>query len=227
MGKTILPSGIDAFSKAMKDAERTMIKAATAAVNRTAFTARKNAVSNIEKNFTLRNKFTTKNIHTQPSPSVNSFSQIKATTGALVQAGYMERQEMGGQKKSPSGANLIIPNTRARGGSNAKKVQSKYFMSNVAANTVRWSSRKGSAKARLVATAATAAKTKKFMRYNNAFFSVTNFRKGKKKVSFRLKEILNLKHKSTYTPAKPWLTPASEYAAKLTPDFYAQEMDKL
>ena len=35
MGKTIILSGIDAFSKAMKDAERTMIKAATAALHGT------------------------------------------------------------------------------------------------------------------------------------------------------------------------------------------------
>ena len=35
------------------------------------------------------------------------------------------------------------------------------------------------------------------------------------------------KHKTTYTPKKEWLKPASEYAEKLTTQFYQQEMDKL
>lgn len=227
MSKAIILSGAKAFSKAMKDAEKTMLKAATTAVNKTAFTARKNAVSNIEKNFTLRNNFTTKNIFTTPSQKATSFENIVAYTGALAPAEYMERQEKGGTKKSPSGKNLIIPNTRARGGSNLKKVQSKYYLSNVQNNSVKWSKRTGSAKARLVATAFIAAKTKKFIRMNNSFFLVNNFHKGKKKVSFKLRQILNLKHKSTLTPAKPWLDPASESASKLMATFYSQEMDKL
>ena len=55
MGKTIVLKGINAYSKAMKDVQGKMTTAAAAAVTKTAYTARKNAISNIEKNFTLRN----------------------------------------------------------------------------------------------------------------------------------------------------------------------------
>ena len=227
MGKNIVYSGINAFAKVMADAQAAMLKAASTAVNKTAFTARKNAIENIEKNFTLRNNFTTKNIYTQPSSRPQSFVDIRAYTGALEPAGYMERQEFGGKRTNPTGANLVIPNTRARGNNNKKKVQTRYYLGVVSRNTVHWSRRSGSRKARLVATAFVAANEKKFIRMNNAFFQVSNFRKTKKSASFRLREILNLKHASTRTPAQPWLSPASEYAAKLTPEFYAQEMDKI
>lgn len=220
-------TGRNAFSLVIADIKKCQKVAAVNAVNRAAFTARKNAISNVEKNFTLRNNFTTKKIITTPAKKSASLNDIVAYTGALEQIGYMERQETGGTKRSPSGSNLIIPNTRARGGSNSKKVQSRFRYSNVALNTVRWSSKSGSRKARLVATAFVAAKNKKFIRLNNSFFQVTNFRKGKKAVSFKTKQILNLKHKTTYTPANPWLEPASEYAANLMQDFYNQEMDKL
>lgn len=220
-------TGKNAFALVVGDIKKCQKIAAVNAVNRVAYTARKNAITNVEKNFTLRNNFTTRNIFTTPAKKSASLNDIAAYTGALEQIGYMERQETGGTKRSPSGSNLIIPNTRARGGSNSKKVQSRFRYSHVAANTVHWSSKSGSRKARLVATAFVAAKNKKFIRLNNSFFQVTNFRKGKKAVSFKTKQILNLKHKTTYTPANPWLEPASEYAANLMQDFYNQEMDKL
>lgn len=220
-------SGPQAFARVIADVNKNMKRASVNAVNRTAFTARKNALFNIDRNFTLRNNFTGKNVRTAPCrQGVSRFQDIKARTGILEPAAYMERQEKGGTKRSPSGKNLIIPNTRARGGSNANKVQKRYHLSNVVANTVH-SSRLGSHKARLVARAFVAAKQSKFIRLNDSFFKVSNFRKGKSKVSFKLKEILNLKHKTTFTPSKPWLAPASEYAANLMQDFYNQEMDKL
>ena len=234
MGTTIILKGVNAYEKAMKDVKNKMATAAAAAVTKTAYTARKNAISNIEKNFTLRNTFTTRQIFTTPARKSTSLKNIKAYTGALDPAGYMARQETGGIKKSDSGANLIIPNTRARGGANTNKVQDRYTYKNVIKNTVRWSNRNGSRRARMVATAYYAAKQSKkhpkFMRIGNSFFRISKFRKTKgstPKVKFTAQQILNLKHKTTYTPQKEWLKPASEYAEKLTPQFYQQEMDKL
>lgn len=221
-------SGRGAFARVLDDVNKNMKTASVNAVNRTAFTARKNAVFNIENNFTLRNNFTQKNIRTTPcSKSVSKISDIKASTGILEPAGYMARQETGGTKRSPSGKNLIIPNTRARGGSNKNTVRKKFFYSAVNQQTVHWSSRGGSRKSRLVATAFIAYREKRFFKMNDSFFQVSNFRKRKNKVNFKLKEILNLKHKTTFTPSNPWLEPASEYAAHLMQDFYNQEMDKL
>lgn len=230
MSKTIILKGINAYEKAMKDVQNKMVTAAAAAVTKTAYTARKNAISNIEKNFTLRNTFTTRQIFTTPARKNTNLKNIKAYTGALDPAGYMARQETGGIKKSDSGANLIIPNTRARGGSNSNKVQKRYTYTSVINNTARWSNRKKSRKARMVATAYYAAKHSKFMRIGNSYFRITNFRKtkgGTPKVKFTARQILNLNYKQTFTPQKKWLEPASKYAEKLTPQFYQQEMDKL
>lgn len=227
MGKTIVLKGIKSFEKVVEDVKKTQLKAAVNTVNRVAFTARKNAISNIEKNFTLRNTFTTRNIIVTPAQKSARLDDIRAYTGATEKAEYMARQETGGTKRAPSGKNLIIPNTRARGGSIKNTVRKKFRYENVIQNTVSWSARGGSRKSRLVATAFIAAREKKFIRLNDAFFQVNNFRKGKRKVNFKLKEILNLKHQTTVTPAKPWLEPASEYAADLMQDIYNQEMDKL
>ena len=119
-------TGKNAFALVVGDIKKCQKIAAVNAVNRVAYTARKNAITNVEKNFTLRNNFTTRNIFTTPAKKSASLNDITAYTGALEQIGYMERQETGGTKRSPSGSNLIIPNTRARGGSNSKKVQSRF-----------------------------------------------------------------------------------------------------
>ena len=228
MGKTIvIKNKPNAFQLVVDDIKKTQKLAAVNTVNRVAFTARKNAISNIEKNFTLRNTFTMRNIIVTPAQKSARLDDIRAYTGATEKAEYMARQETGGTKRAPSGKNLIIPNTRARGGSNANTVRKKFRYDNVIQNTVHWSSHKRSRKARLVATAFIAARNKKFIRLNDAFFQVSNFRKGKRNVSFKLKEILNLKHQTTQTPANPWLEPASDYAANLMQDVYNQEMDKL
>lgn len=218
---------VKTYEDALKDAQKRMIRAGVNTVNIVAAQARKNAQQNITRNFTTRNNFTVNSVRfTQCKPSVQKLSDIKSETGITEKAGYMARQETGGVKKAPGGANLIIPNTRARGGSNANKVQRRYHYDNVIKNTVRWSDRGGSRKARLVATAFIAAREKKFIRMNDAFFRVTNFRKGKR-VSFKLQEILNLKHKTTYTPQNKWLEPAAESAAKNMQAIFNSQMDKV
>lgn len=86
---------------------------------------------------------------------------------------------------------------------------------------------KKKSKARTVARAAVAAKTKKFIRMNDAIFSVSNFRAAKGRVHFRLNEVLNLKHKSTVTPKQEWLQPAASAAAAQMQAIYNSEMAKL
>lgn len=215
------------FAAAMKDAIFKMIGAAKDTVNIVAAMARKNAQKNIADQFTNRNTFTVNSVrYTQAKKSARKLADIKSETGITERAGYMARQETGGTKKSPSGSNLIIPNTRARGGSNANKVRRKYHYDEVIKNTVSWSTTHKSKRARMVATAFTAQRDKKFMRSNNAFFVISNFRKTKDGVNFQMKEILNLKHKSTETPQNEWLEPASEDAAKEMQAIFNAQMDK-
>lgn len=215
---------VKSIEEMTKDIKEKIRVAAINAINRTAFTARKNAIENVKANFTLRNNFTQKSIHTTPCRSSAKLNNIKATTGALERAQYMARQETGGMKKSPTGKNLIIPTTLTRGGKNQNTVRKNFRYSAVIAKTAK---PKNSTKTAFVAAAAAAAKTKGFVRLNNAFFRVTNFRKTKSGIKFRLKEALNLKHNTTYTPAKPWLLPAAQNATNLTQTFFNEEMDKL
>lgn len=219
---------VSSFAEALADTKKNMLKAGIATVNIVAANARRFAQENIKHNFTTRNSFTVNSVRfTQCPKSAKRFSDIKSETGITEKAGYMARQETGGIKRNPNGKNLIIPNTRARGGSNKNKVQKRYHYNSIIRNTVSWTSRGGSRKSRLVATAFIASRQKKFIRMNNAFFQVTNFRKGKSKVSFKLKEILNLKHHTTETPQNQWLEPASEAAAKDMQSIFNSQMDKL
>ncbi len=225
MGKTRIAKS---FTQVVGFVHNDMVKACVKTVNRTALTARKNAITLVNKKFTIRNPFTEKGIQTEKCPTgARDLNDIKAYTGAVKRIAYMERQETGGIKRTKSGRNLVIPNTRTRGGSNSNLVGKNFYYRTVKKNTIK-SKRKGSHKSNLVARAALAAgKSDKFIRIGDSFFQVTNFRKSKNSVSFKTKQILNLKHKTTYTPANPWLDPASEYAANLMQDFYNQEMDKL
>ena len=225
MGKTIK---MNSFQDVCKDVEQRFVKAGIKTVNIVAASARNNAKREIEKNFTLRNKFTLSGVRFTPcGENVKTLSEIKSFAGIDERRGYMERQEIGGRKENPSGKNLIIPNTRARGGSNTHQVLSPYRYNKVIANTVHWPKRNGSRKARLVATAFVAAKEGKFIRIKDSFFKVSNFQKSGDKISFKAKQFLNLKHDSTYTPKTEWLSPAADYAAKMMQTVFNKQMDML
>lgn len=216
------------YLAALHDAEKNCVKATAATVNITAANTRKNAQENIKDQFINRNNFTEKSVlYTQSPKSTKKLGEIKSETGITKRTAYMERQEKGGTKKAPSGSNLTIPTTAARGGSNASKVRQRYTYDNVIKNTIHWSKRFEKEGARIVATAFIAAREKKFMRINDAFFRITNFRKTKSGVKFRMKEILNLKHKTTETPKNEWLKPASEDAAKDMQAIFNSQMDNL
>lgn len=210
------------------DVHRHFIKAGISTVNIVAASARNNAKREIENKFTLRNNFTTNQLRFTPcGNSVQSLSQIKSETGIMEKAGYMARQEQGGTHRNKNGGNLVIPTTKARGGSNEKKVRRSYYYSAIKDRVIRGSTNFSSHKAALVARAFVAAKIQGFIRMNNSIFKVSSFRKAGKNISFKSTHILNLKHQSTHTPKKEWLEPASERAAQMMQDVFNQQMDKL
>lgn len=128
-------------------------------MNIVAATARNNAIRNVQNNFTLRNNFTTKQIRfTKCAANVKTFRQIKSETGATDRIPYMERQEKGGTHRGANG-NLIIPTTKARGGSNTKTVRRPYYYSAIKPLIVHGSTGFKSKKAAHVARAFVAAKT--------------------------------------------------------------------
>lgn len=79
----------------------------------------------------------------------------------------------------------------------------------------------------LAVAAFNAAKSKGFIRINNTIFHVTRFEPKRDNRMFIAKPVLNLAHKSTYTPQKEWLYPASIYAARMMQDIFNTQMDKL
>lgn len=222
---------VSSFAAAIADSNKAILKASKNTVNIVAAIARKNAMQNIQGSFTLRNNFTVNSVRfTQCPPGAARLQDVKSQVGITERAGYMERQEKGGVKTARS-KNLVIPTTKARGGSNARKVRPEYYLSSVSKNIVKGSftkSFKKKSKARMVARAYVAATKDKFIRRNDAIFRVSNFRINKSgRVHFRMIEILNLKHKSTITPKKEWLHPAANAAASEMQNIYNAEMAKL
>lgn len=217
------------FDEMAKAARRDIIKAAGNALTRTAFTARKAAVGNVERNFTLRNKFTAASIRATPCRGGANLGDLRSSVGILGRAAYMARQETGGTRTNPTGANLAIPTAAARGGSNARAVRASMRLDRILSK-VAHTRRRGSRKAALVARAAVAARKSSgtpFVRIGDGIFRVSSFRKNRRGVTFRARLVYNFKFRATETPAKPWLLPASESAARLFGRFFAEEMGKL
>ncbi len=226
--KSMTTKIFSSLSQVTADVKHRFIKAGVNTVNIVAATARNNAIRNIQSNFTLRNNFTAKQIvFTKCGQNVKNLSQIKSEAGATEKIPYMERQEQGGIRRNKNGGNLVIPTTKARGGSNSKTVRRSYYYSRIRPLVVRGSTNFKSKKAALVARAFVAAKNHGFIRMNNSIFKVSSFRKNGDNVSFKSTHILNLKYASTYTPKKAWLEPASDYAARMMQEIFNQQMDKL
>lgn len=206
-----------------------MTRAARAALTRTAFTARKNAIGIVGENFTLRNKFTAASIRAEPGTGA-SLGSLRSSAGILGRASYMARQETGGTRRNPTGANLAIPTAYARGGRNESRVRPAMRLEKILPQLSR-PRRKGSHKANLVARAAVAGRMGSrtpYVRIGEGIFRVSSFRKLKSgRVAFRARLAYNFKFRTTETPASPWLAPASDRAARLTGTFFAEEMDRL
>lgn len=222
MGKTII---VNSFFDVYKDVEKRFIKAGINTVNIVAATARKNALKEIENNFTLRNNFTLKGVQfTQCQRSVTKLNDIVSVVGIDRKRGYMERQELGGIKKSSTGSNLVIPHTITRGGNNSGKVKAKYRYSNI---KQRFYKRQGNSKMALAVAAFNAAKNHGFIRIDNTIFEVKSFESKRDNRMFVSKPVLNLKHKTTATPKKEWLRPAADYTAKIMQDVFNKQMGAL
>ena len=215
------------FSKAYDDAHRTMIKAAALSLNQAAFKASEYAKEIIHKNFIIRNNFTANSVRYTKCQQANTVVNLASYTGILDRAEYMARQESGGTKRSSSGGNLIIPTVTARRGNPKNRVSASMYYSKIKSQIIPMASGHGSKKSNSVARAFVAKNTGGFVRYNNSVFKVTSFRKSGDAVSFKKKMVLNMKHKSTITPANPWLKPASEMAAREMQVFYNDAMNAL
>lgn len=218
---------IENLGNIFRDAEKKCIKACINTVNIQAASSRRDAIINIQNKLTLRSNWTINktNLHYDKCPmNVTDINQIQSEIGSKLD--YMARQEEGGTRKPNSGSTLAIPNTLARGGSNAKKVRPSLYLGakkTVTGPTTRATTRKS----QYVARAFVASKDKLFLSANKTLFQITNFKKSGGSISFKQIPIYNLKFRQTQTPPAPWLRPATEQQAKEAQQIFNYQLDKL
>jgi hypothetical protein len=226
------------FSLITGDMKRQMKKGGIAAVNIMAALARKEAVKNLNSEFTLRNTFTARNVQFTPmaeNPNVK-LEAIQSIAGVTENASYMRRQEEGGKHTPARGDTLAIPTAETRGGSNLKPVKPNMRVGKIGKkNRVHGTGGKTyvSQKALNIARAAVAYTKNLFLPYggngdNRNLHRVIRFEKGKgNSVRFKLKQVYKFDKKETETPAKPWFIPACKKAAKDCKNIWISQMKKL
>jgi len=212
------------------DLKEKIIEGAINTVNVQAFLTRRGAQANIRSSFTTRNTYTARQVMVTQMPHGRySLSAIHSVVGIKENAGYMERQEFGGEHTPARGGTLSIPTDTARGGNIAKPVQGKFMLSRLRAMKVRGKSkaRSGTHKSRAVARAAVAFRERKIVQYGGNLHFVENFVSNSGKVSFRLRQVYGFDRRSTRTKSRPWMRPAYEKVAMDGERIFLSQMKKL
>lgn len=181
--------------------------AAKNTLNTVAFLSRKNAIKNIKQKFTVRNTFTQRQIQVERVKENAVLGLMWSSVGATEKADYMRLQEEGGTKEGKSG-NILMPQLAARGGSISNLVAKTMYYKKIKKNIINFSSRKGSRKANLIATAYAANKNNKFIKYKDNIYQITSFTKSGDSVSFTKKHIYNISQKTAKIKENKWLEPA-------------------
>ncbi|WP_432631602.1 hypothetical protein [Brachyspira sp.] len=202
---------LDIDAKRLKFGFEDVVKACEIAskntLNTVAFLSRKNAIANINRNFTIRNNFTQRQIQVERVKDNVPLGLMWSSVGATEKADYMRLQEEGGTKEGKNG-NILMAQTAARGGSDKNLVAKSMYYKKIKKNIINFSQRKGSRKASLIATAYAAYKNNKFIRYKENIYQVTGFTKAGNKASFTKKHIYNVSQKTAHIDENKWLEPA-------------------
>ncbi len=213
------------------DIEKANSIAVKESLNTMAGLTRKNSIANVEKDFTLRNSFTKRNILFDTTEETK-ISKMRTMAGATDKIPYMEFQESGGTRKRDDGHKLDIPTRSARiGGSNKKSVTKPRRLGKIASKNKRvngpYKKNFKSQRAKNVAAAAVAFKKRKIIKRSTGFFNVTSFSKSDSgKISYRA-NMLYKKEQSTKVKATPWLMPATEKPIRDAQNIYNSKIDKL
>lgn len=227
-----------------KDYEMANITAVRNTLDMAAGMTRKKAIKNVERDFTLRNSFTKRQIQYQKVVQfTHDINNMQSEAGATAKAGYMETQEEGGKhwQKNPK-PKAAVPMRSARvGGSEAKTVDLGFYWRKISKNIMRQRAMKmrvagrprrrrhfESKKALSVAQMfmakklSTAGKPKFIFRKYNIFSVQSIFKTGKNTVSAKLKHIYTIKPPG-HIQKHAWLKPAYESVSRqLTGIYYSQ-----
>jgi hypothetical protein len=170
---------------------------------------RRGYLKNAQDDLTLRNSFTKRNIRFEKTSFVKIKRQV-TRAGATERADYMELQELGGIKKTKSGANLAMAQKAARGGSNKRMVLKAHYLRKIQRRTVRYPKGGTSKKARVIATAAVAYNKQMFMNYSKNIYLITGFNKINGRVRFQKRHIYNVSQRSARIKPRAMLLPATK-----------------
>jgi hypothetical protein len=229
---TFLLEDPKAFSKLAESIKKDVTKAAINTVNIQSALARKNLVSRVGKDFTLRNTFTIRQLqYTQMKQRpVKSLDEIKSVIGFTEKADYMERQDIGGEHRPKQGSRLAIGTDKARTGSDKKKpIARRFRLSNIENIKLKgpYTIKAKSKKARGVARAFIASKKKLLVHYGKDLFAVRRFKKKGDNISFLIDKIYIRTKENTYTPAQGYFLPECEKPAADVQKIFNSQMDKV
>jgi hypothetical protein len=223
-----LKAGFADFPKANAEAVKNTLNVAAALT-------RRNAITNVKNDFTLRNTFTTRNIQFDKATlSGTSIKNMESRVGATERADYMATQEDSGKRKlsKKSSGNTAIPQTSTRiGRSSSKMVSKALYLRSMRSKMVKGRMRKNfkSPKARVVARMYVANRENKFFkRSDGSILRVKQFSKsGKNTVTARTELLYTLIKRPIFIRQNKWLEPATKKPARDLDNIYKSNLRKL
>jgi len=217
-----LVRGFKDFDTANKQSVRNTLTTAAAL-------SRKNAITNVKKNFTLRNTFTVRSIAYEKADQME-IKNMESKVGARERAFYLETQELGGVRKKRGNKTgpVALPMREVRAGrSMAQPVMKKKYITQVRRGQVkgRIKNKRLPKKARAVARLFMAKKLNKYIRRGSEYFSVIDIKKvGRNRIRVRLKHLYSINKEQIRVRPSPWLRPAIKKPARDLQNIYRTQL---
>jgi len=203
------------------------------ALNTAAALSRKNAVKNIRNDFTLRNKFTERNIQFDKVQS-SSADEMMSVIGATQKVPYMKTQDEGGVKLK-KGKSYALASRQARDGSDKNVINKMNYMQHIIRRGIRQGqpSKRGKAisrgrKGNAVAQMYIANKNNLVIVRGNKIFSVPHFEKrGRDHVIANTKLLYTLRRESINIKKTEWLKRAIYKPSQDLERIYISQIKKI
>ena len=220
--------GANQFIQKLNDFPTANAEATKNALNTAAALSRKNAVRIIKNDFTLRNKFTERNIQFDKTSSA-SINSMESIVGATLKVPYMETQDQGGIKKK-KGKNYALATSTARDGSDKNVINKSNYMSRVLRSGLKKNApkinrgRRGNAVAQLYM----ANKLNKVINRNGKIYRVDSFAKmGRDHVKAKTTLLYSLRQSPITIRKTRWLQRAIEKPSRDLENIYISQIKKI
>lgn len=219
---TINTNDVKRFERELKRIKQNALPyAMRSAINSAAFETRKAAQNELAQRMTLRNKWTANSIRVDRAKGREGV----AKTGSIED--YLERQEFGGVSRPAKGDYKPIATSYAAGQGESVKPRTRLprrpnRLSSISLNRGRRSGTNRKQRNKLA-----------FIEARDAGEKFVYMDLGRTKGIFRIigrgrnakpKMVWDLSQKTTRTPRRPWLKPATDKAAPRMPELYAKAL---